>query len=63
VWLGDPQAEIAMHDLDGFAEVVAGGVPARVWHELMVGVLAGRLGAQPSGPSRTPAGNGARVPQ
>jgi len=41
VWIGYPQAEIPMHNLDGFAQVVGGSVPARIWHEFMVGALRG----------------------
>jgi penicillin-binding protein 1A len=31
-----------MANLDGFAQVVGGSVPARIWHDFMVGALAGR---------------------
>jgi penicillin-binding protein 1A len=41
VWIGHPQAEIPMHNLDGFAQVVGGSVPARIWHDFMVGALRG----------------------
>jgi penicillin-binding protein 1A len=41
VWIGYPQAEIPMHNLDGFAQVVGGSVPARIWHDFMVGALRG----------------------
>jgi membrane peptidoglycan carboxypeptidase len=46
VWIGYPQAEIPMHNLDGFAQVVGGSVPARIWHDFMVGALRG-LPVQP----------------
>jgi penicillin-binding protein 1A len=46
VWIGHPQAEIPMHNLDGFAQVVGGSVPARIWHDFMVGALRG-LPVQP----------------
>jgi penicillin-binding protein 1A len=41
VWMGYPQAEIPMHDVDGFAQVVGGSVPARIWHDFMVRALRG----------------------
>jgi len=42
VWIGYPQAEIPMRNLDGFAQVVGGSVPARIWHDFMVGAMRGR---------------------
>ena len=42
VWLGYPQAEIPMQNLDGFAQVVGGSVPARIWHDFMAGALQGQ---------------------
>ena len=30
-----------MHDVDGFAQVVGGSVPARIWHDFMTGALDG----------------------
>jgi penicillin-binding protein 1A len=52
-WIGNPYAEVPMHDVDGFAEVVGGSVPARIWHDFMVSAMAGRpaarLGAVPGG--------------
>jgi penicillin-binding protein 1A len=41
VWIGYPAAEIPMKSLDGFAPVVGGSVPARIWHDFMVPALAG----------------------
>jgi len=35
-WIGNPRAETPMHDVDGFAQVVGGSVPARIWHDFMV---------------------------
>jgi penicillin-binding protein 1A len=61
VWIGYPQAEIPMHNLDGFAQVVGGSVPARIWHDFMVGALAGRIAANPPGSTLAPAGSGARA--
>ena len=42
VWIGYPGAETAMTSLDGFAPVVGGSVPARIWHDFMVPALANR---------------------
>jgi penicillin-binding protein 1A len=42
VWIGHPQAEIPMRNLDGFAQVVGGSVPARIWHDFMVRALRGQ---------------------
>jgi penicillin-binding protein 1A len=42
VWIGHPQAEISMAGLDGFAQVVGGSVPARIWHDFIVPAMAGR---------------------
>jgi penicillin-binding protein 1A len=42
VWIGHPQAETPMANLDGFAQVVGGSVPARIWHDFMVPAMAGR---------------------
>jgi penicillin-binding protein 1A len=35
VWIGNPRTERPMHDVDGFAQVVGGSVPARIWHDFM----------------------------
>lgn len=40
-WLGYPQAEIPMHDVEGFAQVVGGSIPARVWHDFISQALRG----------------------
>jgi penicillin-binding protein 1A len=42
VWIGYPQAEIPMRNLDGFAQVVGGSIPARIWHDFMVAALRGQ---------------------
>ncbi|HMJ32409.1 MAG TPA: transglycosylase domain-containing protein [Baekduia sp.] len=42
VWIGYPGAETPMASLDGFAQVVGGSVPARIWHDFMVPAMAGR---------------------
>jgi membrane peptidoglycan carboxypeptidase len=41
VWIGHPGAETPMANLDGFAQVVGGSVPARIWHDFMVPAMAG----------------------
>jgi penicillin-binding protein 1A len=41
VWVGYPQAEIPLGTLDGFAQVVGGSIPARIWHDFMSAALAG----------------------
>jgi penicillin-binding protein 1A len=51
MWVGDPQAEIPLLNLDGFAQVVGGSVPARIWHDFM----APALRDTPSRPLPTPA--------
>jgi penicillin-binding protein 1A len=42
VWIGHPESEKPMANLDGFAQVVGGSVPARIWHDFMVPAMAGR---------------------
>jgi penicillin-binding protein 1A len=34
-WIGHPRAEIPMANVAGFAQVVGGSVPARIWHDFM----------------------------
>jgi penicillin-binding protein 1A len=41
VWVGYPQAEIPLHDVGGFADVVGGSIPARIWHDFMVPAMSG----------------------
>jgi penicillin-binding protein 1A len=48
VWIGNPRAETPMHDVDGFAQVVGGSVPARIWRDFMAP-------ATPAGPPAPPA--------
>jgi penicillin-binding protein 1A len=38
-WVGFPQAEIPLRNVDGFAQVVGGSIPARIWHDFMVAAL------------------------
>jgi penicillin-binding protein 1A len=54
VGLGYPQAEIPMQNLDGFAQVVGGSVPARIWHDFMVGALQGQPALPLPGASAPP---------
>jgi penicillin-binding protein 1A len=51
-WIGNAFAEVPMHNVDGFAQVVGGSVPARIWHDFMVPAMRGR----PSAPLRTAPG-------
>jgi penicillin-binding protein 1A len=68
VWLGYPRAEIPMRNLDGFAQVVGGSVPARIWHDFMVAALRGQPvrplpGASLRGSQRAPATSRSRPTQ
>jgi penicillin-binding protein 1A len=36
VWVGYPQAEIPLRNVDGFPQVFGGSIPARIWHDFMV---------------------------
>ncbi|WP_156028278.1 transglycosylase domain-containing protein [Candidatus Solirubrobacter pratensis] len=39
VWVGYPQAELPLLNLDGFGQVVGGSIPARIWHDFMAPAL------------------------
>ena len=39
VWVGYPQAELPLLNLDGFPQVVGGSIPARIWHDFMAPAL------------------------
>jgi penicillin-binding protein 1A len=41
VWVGYPQAETPLENLDGFGQVVGGSIPARIWHDFMAPALHG----------------------
>jgi penicillin-binding protein 1A len=41
VWIGYPGAEIPMANVAGFAQVVGGSIPARIWHDFMVRAMRG----------------------
>jgi 1A family penicillin-binding protein len=35
VWIGYPKGEIPLHDIEGFANVFGGSIPAMIWHDFM----------------------------
>jgi penicillin-binding protein 1A len=35
VWVGYPKGEIPMHNVEGFADVFGGSIPAGIWHDFM----------------------------
>ncbi|HXJ67126.1 MAG TPA: transglycosylase domain-containing protein [Actinomycetota bacterium] len=39
VWVGYPQGEIPMQDVEGFPEVFGGSIPAEIWHDFMTEAL------------------------
>ena len=41
VWVGYPQAELPLVNLDGFGQVVGGSIPARIWHDFMAPAVTG----------------------
>ena len=41
VWVGFPQAELPLLNVDGFGQVVGGSIPARIWHDFMAPALSG----------------------
>jgi penicillin-binding protein 1A len=67
VWVGYPQAELPLLNIDGFPQVFGGSVPALIWHDFMVPALRGvpvrplptvtpsDLGAAPVAPAPAPA--------
>ncbi|HMC37627.1 MAG TPA: transglycosylase domain-containing protein, partial [Actinomycetota bacterium] len=40
VWVGYPKGEIPLHNIDGFADVFGGSIPAQIWHQFMAEALA-----------------------
>jgi len=40
VWVGYPNREVPMNDVEGYAPVYGGGIPASIWHTFMSGALA-----------------------
>jgi penicillin-binding protein 1A len=57
-WIGNPRAEVPMHDVDGFAQVVGGSVPARIWRDFMAPALRGRPVARLPGAAAGPGDRG-----
>jgi penicillin-binding protein 1A len=41
VWVGYPQGEISMENVEGFAGVFGGSIPALIWHDFMSAATAG----------------------
>ena len=41
VWVGYPQAETPLENLNGFGQVTGGSIPARIWHDFMAPALHG----------------------
>jgi membrane peptidoglycan carboxypeptidase len=41
VWLGYPQGEISMYNVEGFSEMFGGDIPAEIWHDFMSDVVSG----------------------
>jgi penicillin-binding protein 1A len=39
VWVGYPQGEIPMLDVEGFPDVFGGSIPALIWHDFMTAAL------------------------
>jgi penicillin-binding protein 1A len=42
VWVGYPQGEIPMENVEGFAGVFGGSLPALIWHDFMTAAVANR---------------------
>jgi penicillin-binding protein 1A len=51
VWVGYPQAEIPLRNIAGFAEVVGGSIPARIWHDFMAPAMSDKPVRALPGPS------------
>ena len=41
VWVGYPQGEISMYNVEGFGEMFGGDIPAEIWHDFMSQVVQG----------------------
>jgi penicillin-binding protein 1A len=39
VWVGYPHREVSMNDVEGYAPVYGGTIPALIWHDFMSGAL------------------------
>jgi penicillin-binding protein 1A len=42
VWVGYPQGEIPMNNIEGFPDVFGGSIPALIWHDFMTAAMAGQ---------------------
>jgi len=42
VWVGYKKGEISMHNVEGYADVFGGSIPARIWHDFMSTAMAGQ---------------------
>jgi penicillin-binding protein 1A len=40
VWVGYPQGEIPMQNVEGFPDVFGGSIPAEIWHDFMTAAVA-----------------------
>ena len=41
VWVGYPEGQIELRDVEGYSEVYGGTIPALIWHDFMLGALEG----------------------
>ena len=60
VWVGYPDANTPMHDVNGVSNVSGGSIPAQIWHDVMAAASAG-LPAEPF-PDLLPLPPGNRTP-
>jgi len=42
VWMGWPQGEISLHDIEGVSSVFGGTIPAAIWHDYMTVAMQGQ---------------------
>src|SRR5207253_951747 len=49
VWIGYPQGEISMYNVEGFSTMFGGDIPAEIWHDFMSKIVSG-LPADPFPP-------------
>jgi penicillin-binding protein 1A len=43
VWVGYPKGEISLHNVEGFANLFGGSIPAMIWHDFMSAALSGAV--------------------
>ena len=43
VWVGYPKGEISLHNIEGFANVFGGSLPAMIWHDFMSEAMSGTV--------------------